>query len=102
MSYPIDVEARLTSTGLYEELEKAKNNIGIMRCVYWMLNTAYDLGKNGEPLNPDMVARIQGIATICECDENTSELVFGLILRLYKAYAQGCKDGEEARHGQAD
>lgn len=93
-SYPIDVEARLTSLGLYEELEKAKNNVEIMRCIYEMLNIAYSLGKDGEPFAPDMVARIQGLATICEGDENTTEMVFILILRLYKAYAQGREDGD--------
>lgn len=91
-SYPIDVEARLTSLGLYEELEKTKSTIEIMRCIYGTFNTAYSLGKDGEPLPPDMVARIQGLATICEGDENTTEIVFTLILGLYKAYAQGCRD----------
>lgn len=93
-SYPIDVEARLTSLGLYEELEKTKNCIDIMRCIYGILNDAYSLGKDGEPLDPDMVAWIQGIATICEGNENTTEMVFILMLRLYKAYAQGREDGE--------
>lgn len=58
ISYPIDVEARLSSLGLYEELEKAKHCIAIARSIYEMLNTAYSLGKDGEPLEPDMVAQI--------------------------------------------
>lgn len=104
-SYPIDVEARLTSLGLYEELEKTKNCIDIMRCIYGILNDAYSLGKDGEPLDPDMVARFQGLATIRAGDEKASEIFLTLILRLYKAYAQGREDGDmegEARHGQAD
>lgn len=74
--YPIDVEARLTSLGLYEKLEKTKNCIKIMRCVYEALNTAYSLGKDGEPLDPDMIARIQVFATSCGSDENTFEIAF--------------------------
>ena len=91
-TYPIDVEVMLTSLGLYEELGKIQSTIEIMRCIYGIFNTAYGLGKDGEPLDPDMVTRFQGLATICERDEHTSEIVFALILRLYKAYAQGCKD----------
>lgn len=99
MSYPIDVEARLISLGLYEELEKAKNCIEIMRCIYEMFNTACNLGKAGEPLDPDMVARLQGVTTISEGDEKPAGMVFILILRLYKAYAQGWKDGERQEGG---
>lgn len=91
-TYPIDVEVMLTSSGLYEELEKIQNSIEIMRCIYGIFNTAYGLGKDGKPLAPGMVARFQGLATICESNEYTSEIVFTLILRLYKAYAQGCRD----------
>lgn len=91
-TYPIDVEAMLTSSGLYEELGKIKSSIEIMRCIYGIFNAAYNLGKDGEPLDPDMVTRFQGLATICESNEHTSEIVFTLMLRLYKAYAQGCKD----------
>jgi len=98
-SYPIDVEARLISPGLYEELEKAKNCIEIMRCIYEMFNTAYSLGKAGKPLDLDMVARLQGVATIFAGDEKPAGMVFILILRLYKAYAQGWKNGEKQEGG---
>lgn len=92
VTYPIDVEVMLTNLGLYEELEKTKSTIEIMRCIYGILNTAYSLGKDGEPLDPNMVARFQGLAAISEGEGKTTEIVFTLILRLCKAYAQGCRE----------
>lgn len=66
-----------------------------MRCIYQMLNTAYSLGKDKKFLDPDMVARIQGLVTICGGDENVPKIVSNLILRIYKAYVQGRQDAEK-------
>lgn len=96
-AFPIDIEAHLTSLGLYEELEKTKNTIEFMRRICEMLNTAYSLGKDGETLAPDMVARLQELAAIFAGDENAAKIVFLLILRLYKAYAQGWQDGKKGK-----
>ena len=102
-TFPIDVEDRLTNLGLYEEKERAENNIEIMRCIYRILNAAYSRGKRGEPLDPDMVARFQGVAAIPDGGEIAAAISQMLILLLYNAYAQGCKDrGNEARHGKTD
>lgn len=99
--YPIDVEARLTSLGLYEELERTEVLIKIIRRTWAMLNIAYSLGKAGKPLRTNMVATIQGIATVCKDDENITEIVFPLLLKLYEAYVQGRKAREELDCGGA-
>lgn len=102
MNYPIDIEAQLT--GLYQEKEKVERTIETMRCIYEMSNIAYDCGKNGEFIPPDMTARIQMLATIGEGDETFNKIALIIAMRICKAHAQGRRDAAELEeyYGQAD